>query len=299
MHDGELTIDEDTARRLIDEQFPQWRPLPIHPVPGAGTVNAIYRVGEAYAARFPLVGEDGESLAASLSHEASALAEFADACPFPAPEPVALGAPGAGYPLAWSVQTWVPGTVATPDAVARSSEFADDLVRLIRALRAADTRGRGFSGTGRGGDLLDSDEWMETCFAESAKMLPVDALRAVWREMRMLPDPQTLVMTHGDLTPANLIVDHGRLAGVLDGGGFGPADPSLDLVAAWHLLDAETRAALREGLGSDDLEWSRGRAWAFQQAMGLVWYYQESNATMSALGRSTLRRILDDENSQV
>lgn len=32
----------------------------------------------------------------------------------------------------------------------------------------------------------------------------------------------------------------------------------------------------------------------FQQAMGLVWYYRESNPEMSALGRSTLGRILSD-----
>jgi aminoglycoside phosphotransferase (APT) family kinase protein len=104
-------------------------------------------------------------------------------------------------------------------------------------------------------------------------------------------------MTHGDLIPGNLLLDGDRLVGVLDGGAFGPADPSLDLVAAWHLLEADARAVLRAGLGSDDLEWSRGRAWAFQQAMGLVWYYAGSNPTMSALGRRTLGRILDDEQS--
>lgn len=32
----------------------------------------------------------------------------------------------------------------------------------------------------------------------------------------------------------------------------------------------------------------------FQQAMGLVWYYRESNPEMSALGLGTLGRILSD-----
>jgi aminoglycoside phosphotransferase (APT) family kinase protein len=160
-----------------------------------------------------------------------------------------------------------------------------------------DTAGRGFSGAGRGGDLQDSDEWMETCFARSRGLLPTDRLRELWEGMRELPDPGALTMTHGDLIPGNLLLDGDRLVGVLDGGAFGPADPSLDLVAAWHLLEADARAVLRAGLGSDDLEWSRGRAWAFQQAMGLVWYYAGSNPTMSALGRRTLGRILDDEQS--
>ena len=41
----------------------------------------------------------------------------------------------------------------------------------------------------------------------------------------------------------------------------------------------------------DDLEWERGKAWAFQQAMELVWYYADSNPAMSWTGRRTLARI--------
>jgi len=62
-------------------------------------------------------------------------------------------------------------------------------------------------------------------------------------------------------------------------------------VAAWHLLEDAPRQALREQLAVDDLEWDRGKAWALEQAMGLVWYYVTSNPTMSALGRRTLQRI--------
>ena len=40
-----------------------------------------------------------------------------------------------------------------------------------------------------------------------------------------------------------------------------------------------------------DLEWARGSAWAFEQAMGLVWYYAESNPAMSHTGRRTLERL--------
>jgi aminoglycoside phosphotransferase (APT) family kinase protein len=80
-------------------------------------------------------------------------------------------------------------------------------------------------------------------------------------------------MSHRDLIPANLLVKGEHLIGVLDAGRFGPADPALDLVAAWHLLDRERREIVRHQLGSDEVEWKRGAAWAFQQAMGLVWYY--------------------------
>ena len=92
-----------------------------------------------------------------------------------------------------------------------------------------------------------------------------------------------------------MLVSDGRLTGILDVGGLAPADPALDLVGAWHLLEAGPRTALREDLKGDDLEWDRGKAWAFEQAMGLVWYYADSHPAMSRMGRRTLERIMADD----
>ncbi|WP_194422539.1 aminoglycoside phosphotransferase family protein [Microbacterium abyssi] len=292
MHADQIDVDERTARRLIVEQFPQWRAEPLRWVGDHGTVNAIFRIGEHHAARFPLNPAAPAEVGDMLVREAAAMSELAAVSPVPTPVPFAIGAPGPGYPLPWSIQTWIPGEEATPDAASHSPVFARDLAQLVLSLRRADTGGRPFSGRGRGGDLRDSDEWMATCFEKSEGMLPVPELRDMWARMRELPDASGLAMTHGDLIPGNLVLDGDRLAGVLDGGGFGPADPSLDLVAAWHLLDADARTVFREELDADDLEWNRGAAWALQQAMGLVWYYVESNPPMSALGRNTLRRLL-------
>ncbi len=141
--------------------------------------------------------------------------------------------------------------------------------------------------------IADHDGWMATCFAGSEGLLDVAPLRALWTGFRELPRTAPDVMNHGDLIPGNVLVLDDRLGGVLDTEGFGPADPALDLVGAWHLLGPGPREVFRRALGCDDLEWERGRAWAFEQAMGLVWYYAESNPPMSTLGRRTLARILD------
>ena len=114
----------------------------------------------------------------------------------------------------------------------------------------------------------------------------------MWAEMRALPAVDSDVMCHGDLTPPNVLVEHGRLVGVLDGGGFAAADPALDLVAVWHLLEDEPRQSVREALRCSEVQWRRGMAWAFQQSMGLVWYYAETNPVMSCWGRRTLSRLI-------
>ena len=133
---------------------------------------------------------------------------------------------------------------------------------------------------------------MRTCLERSDGLLDVAPLRRAWAEFREIPrDPGPDVMSHGDLIPGNVLVAGRRLAGVIDVGGLGPADPALDLVGAWHLLEAGPREVLRDELRCDDLEWARGMAWAFEQAMGLVWYYADSNPAMSRTGRRTLERI--------
>jgi aminoglycoside phosphotransferase (APT) family kinase protein len=117
----------------------------------------------------------------------------------------------------------------------------------------------------------------------------------MWSVLRELPRVSPDVMTHGDLIPGNVLVAGGRLVGVLDVGGFGPADPALDLVGAWHLLADGPRRRLREDLRCDELEWQRGRAWAFEQAMGLVWYYRATNAAMHRMGVVTINRLLEHD----
>ncbi|MBV2156462.1 aminoglycoside phosphotransferase family protein [Kitasatospora sp. SUK 42] len=294
MHEDQLTILPATVCELVRDQFPEWADLPVRALASQGTVNAIFRIGDGLTARFPIESAAVEETRRLLEREAEAARELSGRTRFATPAPVAIGAPGRGYPLPWSVQTWIPGVVATPVEPADSVGFAQDLAEFIRGMRAIDTRGRVFGGNGRGGeDLTVHDAWMETCFANSEGLLDVPRLRRMWAELRQLPRGRTPdVMSHGDLIPANVLVADGRLAGVLDVGGFGPADPALDLVGAWHLLADGPRERLREELGCDDLQWRRGQAWAFVQAMGLVWYYRESNPEASHLGATTLQRLL-------
>lgn len=98
MHPDQLTVSPLTVGALIAEQFPQWTDLPIQSVSGAGTVNAIFRVGEYVVARFPL--EPSDDIAAvrqELELEAAAAEELNGRTPVASPTPLGIGNPGAGY----------------------------------------------------------------------------------------------------------------------------------------------------------------------------------------------------------
>ncbi|PZS28892.1 MAG: aminoglycoside phosphotransferase [Pseudonocardiales bacterium] len=298
MHPNQLVVSVETVRELVNQQFPQWHDLPIRAVASAGTVNAIFRIGDRLAARLPLEPRDAGATRRWLESEAQAGRELLGRTRFPTPEPVALGEPGTGYPLPWAVQTWLPGAVATDEDPAESVAFALDLAEFVTGVRAIPTRGRTFSGRGRGGDLRSHDTYVAACFKASERLLDVPRLRTMWAELRGLPRGTGAdVMTHGDLIPGNVLVSAGRLTGVLDVGGLGPADPALDLVGAWHLLDDGPRQVLRTELDCDEFEWARGKAWAFQQAIGAAWYYVASNPAMSLMGRRTLQRLLADRSA--
>jgi aminoglycoside phosphotransferase (APT) family kinase protein len=298
MHPRQLSVTVATVREVVDEQFPEWRKLPVRAIASGGTVHAIFRIGDNLVARFPLQGSDAGATLRSLEAEADAAGELLGRTRFPTPELVAIGAPGAGYPLPWSVQTWLPGVVATEDDPSESVALAHDLAEFVQGVRAIDTRGKTFRGIGRGGDLQSHDAWVETCLRESKQILDVPRLRRMWESMRELPrDLSTDVMTHGDLIPGNLLVSNSRLVGILDVGGLGPADPALDLVCTWHVFEVGPRQAFRDDLGCDDLEWERGKAWAFEQSIGAVWYYLESNQAMSRMGVRTLDRIMTEDPS--
>lgn len=297
MHQDQLHITADGVTALLQDQFPHWSQLPVRPLSTQGTVNAIFRLGDEFTARFPLQNGDPATTRKLLRAEAAASREFLAASPVPGPEVLAIGEPGQGYPLPWSIQTWLAGHDATSEDPASSADFARDLAALIAQLRTVDTRGRRFAGNGRGGELPDHDDWMERCFEESEDILDVPRLRELWRHYRSLPHFDADVMCHGDLIPPNLLIADRRLSAVLDNGGFGPADPALDLVAAWHVLEDGPRQLLREALGCSEVQWRRGMAWAFQQSMGLVWYYAASNPGMSSWGSRTLDRLLRAERS--
>src|SRR5690606_26306921 len=112
MHPGQRSVTPRVAERLVRRALHRVG-LPadaqVVPLPGAGTTSAVMRVGADLVARFPLIGEDPQRVRAQIAAEHAAMAELAELSPVPASRPVAIGEGDAGYPLPFSLQTWVEG----------------------------------------------------------------------------------------------------------------------------------------------------------------------------------------------
>ncbi|MFF0315827.1 aminoglycoside phosphotransferase family protein [Micromonospora sp. NPDC005252] len=294
MHADQVDVSADVVAALVAEQFPRWRGLPVRPLRSAGTVNALFRLGTEFVLRFPLRPSADPALRDTLRQEQEHAVLLAAHLPIAVPEPLALGAPGDGYPGWWTAYRFIPGETAQPDRIDDPEVFARDLATVVVALHGVDTGGRSWPGFGRGGPLADQDADVRAALAVSGELTDTAALAEVWDRCRNARrDDPVDVWIHADLMPGNLLVRDGRLAAVIDLELVQVGDPAVDLMPAWNLLDPGSRETYRRALGVDDATWERGRGWALAQAINALPYYVDTNPVMADIARHTLRAVLD------
>jgi aminoglycoside phosphotransferase (APT) family kinase protein len=285
MHADEARITAGLAARLIKEQFPQWAGLPVRRVASAGTVHALFRLGDDMVIRLPRVPREGPGQAA-MRHLASYL-------PVPVPALLGEGRPTADYAFPWSVLRWLDGEIPVEGQLVAPGVLAADLAAFIVALSSIKLAGgpRAY----QSGPLTALSEQTVRAVAQLHGQIDTDAAAAIWDQAEQLPawdGPDTWV--HADLMPGNLLTRDGRLTGVIDFDAAGLGDPSQDLIVAWMLLPAEVRPAFRRAIGTDDATWLRGRARALSMALGHLHYYAHTNPVMADNARYTIREVLAD-----
>ncbi|MFD5519548.1 aminoglycoside phosphotransferase family protein [Streptomyces sp. NPDC127066] len=290
MHAGETRIDDSLVRRLLAGQFPRWSRLPLKRVRSAGTVNALYRLGDDMAVRLPRVADGADD----ALKEHTWLPRLAPMLPFPVPEILGLGTPAADYPWHWSVLRWLDGDLPAPDALTDPRELAADLGAFVTALRGIDLPGG--PGAYRGTPLAAVDAETRSALDDLRGAIDTGAATAAWEEALAAPawtgPPRWL---HSDLMPMNLLVRGGRLAAVLDFGTLGTGDPACDFIPAWNLLPAAARPAFREAAGADDAGWARGRGWALSMALAQLPYYRVTNPVIAGNAEHVIREVLAEQ----
>lgn len=295
MHADEVDTDVALVARLLAAQFPEWAGLPIEPVLPRGTDNALYRLGQGLVARLPRRAPT----VVILEKERRWLPQLAPILPFAVPLPVADGVPGEGYPFRWCVYTWLNGENATVARVREPTQFANDLAGFIAALQRLDPSdgpSPGEHNFNRGEPLVRRDAAVRHGIAALEGELDVGVVTALWEESLRAPEwDRPAVWVHGDLDARNLLVDDGRLSGVIDWGGLGVGDPACDVMVAWKVLSADARDVFRTALSIDEATWMRGQGWALSQAVGALAYYtEETNAVLVREARRWLAEVLAD-----
>lgn len=285
MHVDEMEIDEALVRRLLVAQFPRWAKLPLRRIEPAGTVNAIFRLGDEYSVR--LARREGPKT--PESRESIWLPKIAPLVPLETPLPIAQGHPNSEYPWFWEIQTWVEGETVPVEEI-DAIQAAHDLAAFVAALQQLDSSG---GPRGRGIPLAERDEefryWLARFDGDSA-------VSAVWESALAAPPWNgPPVWHHGDLDARNWLVRDERITGVIDWGTMGIGDPACDVMVAWKLHSPAARDAFREYLPTDDATWARARGWVVSQAVAALAYYTpENNPVLYREAQSWLDLVLSE-----
>ncbi len=303
LHDDELRIDNSLVRSLLATRSPAYAELPLRRLEATGSTNALFRLGDDLLVRMPR--QPGGTR--TIEKEQRWLPFVAAALSVAVPEIVDVGEPGFGYPERWSVVRWLDGVVPDVPApgIAPRQALAEDLAAVVLALRGLEVPAAAIEDPAlrwyRGRPLAGMDASTRVAITESRSIagleLDLDACTEVWDRAMRLPGVDEVVEPrwhHADLLAENLLVRDGRLAGVLDFGGLAVGDPTVDLVAAWELLDPTAREIFRQSVGVDEATWLRGRAWALALGLMTFPYYWSTMPHRCAQRLAMTRAVLAD-----
>jgi aminoglycoside phosphotransferase (APT) family kinase protein len=284
----EVVVDERLAATLIGGQFPELAGKELALL-GEGWDNSVWLVDGRWVFRFPR-----RTLAlAGVEREIAVLPRLAKKLPLPIPAPVFVGRPAEGYPWPFFGCAHIPGrevAVAGLDDAARG-RLARPLAEFLRALHGtridADLPADPFGRV----DMQRRVPKARERLAEGERLGLWTVPGAVGELLDAaveLPPVAPTAVVHGDLHGRHVLVDdRGELAGVIDWGDLGRADPSSDLSLLWSLLPAAARADFVDAYGpvSDD-QLLRARVLALFLSATLALYAHHER--MPALERDSL-----------
>ncbi|MDR6102673.1 aminoglycoside phosphotransferase (APT) family kinase protein [Agrobacterium larrymoorei] len=289
-----LDVSIETVARLIAEQFPQWADLQVRPVSHSGWDNRSFRLGERMLIRLP----SAEGYVPQVEKEHRWLPYLAKRLPLPIPEPLAKGRPSEDYPFPWSIYRWLDGeplALKLPETDLKM--LAEDVAAFLRALHAIDASDGPLAGAHnfhRGGSLRVYDAQARDAIEAVSDEVDADLARAIWEVALKSGWQGRPVWVHGDIAEGNLLMQGGRLSAVIDFGSSGVGDPASDLILAWNVLDADSRAVFRQALPLDAETWQRGRGWALWKAMIVLAAERGRDEKLSEWSRRTIREVMAD-----
>ena len=284
----EVKITPRLVCALIAEQRPDLAHLPVEALAN-GWDNAMFRLGSHHTVRLPR-----RAVAVPLiEHEQRWLSRLANelALPLPIPAPLHIGRPNEEYPWSWSICPWLKGTTAEGssfDATRVATQLGEFLAALHKSA-PADAPSNPF----RGVPLHERDATLRARISGISMFIDVEPTLVLWDKLcATSPSVGPPVWLHGDLHPANLLVDGGQLSAVIDFGDITSGDRATDLAVAWMLLPPEAQPVFREAAGNvDDDTWTRARGWALALSIAYM-AGSADNPMIFAIGKRTWESVM-------
>lgn len=261
-----MNIDEKLAKKLINEQFPEWSHLTVTPVETSGWDNRTFHLGDGMSIRMP----SDEAYAPQILKEFKWLPVLAKGLSVQITNPIALGKPSDTYPWHWSVNQWLDGDVASLANIANLNDFAESLGCFLNEFHKIDaTTGpqAGEHNFHRGGDLANYDKEMQEALPKINEKQHREIATALWQDALSSKWQEKLVWVHGDLATGNILVRDGKLHAIIDFGCMAVGDPACDLVLAWNFFDKESREIFQRTVSIDKATWIRAMAWALWKTL--------------------------------
>ncbi|MBM6384067.1 MAG: aminoglycoside phosphotransferase family protein [Paenibacillus sp.] len=287
-----IEITTELVRQLIQSQFPEWKHLAIAPVDKSGHDNRTYRLGNEMTVRLP----SHERYASAVQKELTWLPFFKPYLSLPIPAPIAKGEPTVEYPLPWSVNQWIEGSTVTVENITDLNTFAEDLAGFLIELEAIDaSQGipAGIQNFHRGGNLAVYDQDTRSVIDVLPSQYNPKLLLEIWELALATKYEAAPLWLHGDVAVGNLLVQNGRLCGVIDFGTMGVGDPSSDLVMAWNFFDDRSRDIFLRRMNADQDMINRARGWALWKAL-ITYAWNEPGSESSNWGKRVIDVIIRD-----
>ena len=269
--EAEIVVDEALARRLL-RQFPELEPGALRPL-GYGWDYTIWVVDERYAFRFPRrqIGVPG------TEQEIAVLPKLAPLLPAAVPTPLFVGRPTDEYPWPFFGSSLLPGKEISESALHDESRLpvALDLAGFLRTLHAVeldeplpvDVNGRADMTlrVPMARDVISEVEQLGIWHAPSFVAGLLD-------EAEKLGPPRLDAVVHGDLHFRQVLVENGRVTGVIDWVDVCRSDPAIDLSMVWSFLEPPERPAFLEAYGAvSEEQLLRARLLAFSLCAAVAW----------------------------
>ncbi|MBD0329143.1 MAG: phosphotransferase [Thermoleophilia bacterium] len=277
---ADVRVDEALARRLIAGQF---APLPERSLRlvAEGWDYTVYDVDGRWAFRFPR----REVAVPGVERELAVLPRLAPLLPVAVPAATHVGRPTDGFPWPFFGAPFLPGVEAGDAALTDGARtaLAVPLARALRALHSSEVLAAvgpllPVDVVGRADMAVRVPRTRDALAAAADLWEAPSGVQAILEEAVALPPAEPAAVCHGDLHFRQLLVDGGRLTGLIDWVDVCRADPGIDLQLLWSFFDPPARAAfLREYGAVRRASLVRARVLAFFLNAVLARYGRDEN----------------------